>query len=108
MHVPPTLMGKRAINGHHAYPSTAPFIRVLHINILRAAVVVCVTLARARASPPCRVYAELAVHYILRVASSLLSRPLNERQERELAVEELPPPMLPGDLLCHGTCLAIT
>ena len=42
-------------------------------------------------------YAELALHYILRVASGLLSRPLHEQQEREHAMAELPPPMLHGN-----------
>ena len=46
---------------------------------------------------PCRAYAELALHYILRIANGLIRMPLNESQEQAYAHAELPPPMIPGN-----------
>ena len=45
----------------------------------------------------CRAFAELALHYILRVATGLLTRPLEEQRERQYVMEALPKPMVAGN-----------
>ena len=45
----------------------------------------------------CRAFAELALHYILRVATGLLTRPLEEQRERQYVTEALPKPMVAGN-----------
>ena len=42
----------------------------------------------------CRVYAELAVHYLTRVALSLHHKPFDAKREMLYVREEIPPPMV--------------
>ena len=67
----------------------------------------CPVVLRMRLCTLCRVYAELAMHYMLRIAHSLLNRPLNKSAEEELAKEALPPPVgnAPPGWLEHNPAL---